>query len=57
MQGEFTVYTVTFNILVVKIPKINICNLSPFRKKCFGESVTKQCRVLFEITFYVFYFY
>ena len=46
-----------FNILAVKIPKIKICNPSPFRKKCFGALVTKQCRVLFEITFYEFYFY
>ena len=43
------------NILVVKIPKVKVCNPSPFRKTCFVTSLMKQCHVLFEITFHVFF--
>ena len=45
------------NILLVKIHKIKVCNPSPFRKTCFVMSLTKQCHVLFEITFHVFFFF
>ena len=44
------------NISVVKIPRIKVCNPSPFRKTCFVTSFTKQCYVFFEITFHVFFF-
>ena len=46
------------NILVVKIPRIKVCNPSPFRKTCFETSLTKQIKshVLFQITFHVFFF-
>ena len=44
------------NILVVKIPKIKVCNQSLFKKTCFVTSLTKQCHVLFEIMFHVFFF-
>ena len=40
------------NILLVKIPKIKVCNPSPL-KTCFATSLTKQCHVLFEITFHI----
>ena len=39
----------------MKIRKIKICNPSPFRKTCFVTSLTKQCHVLFEIAFHVFF--
>ena len=39
------------NILVVKIPKIKVCDPSQFMKTCFVTSLTNQCHVLFEITF------
>ena len=40
-----------WNTVVVKIPKIKVCNPSPFRKTFFVTSLTKQCHLLFEITF------
>ena len=40
---------------MVKIPKIKVCKLSPFRKTCFVTSLMKQCHVLFEITFSAFF--
>ena len=36
---------------------IKVCNNSPFRRTCFVTSLTKQCYVLFEITFFVFFFH
>ena len=45
------------NILVVKIPKIKVRNPSPFRKTCLVTALTKQSHVLFEIAFYVFFFF
>ena len=41
------------NILVVKIPKIKVCNPSQFRKTCFVTSLTNECHVLFEIKFFL----
>ena len=42
------------NILVVKFPKIKVCNPSSFKETLFGTSLRKQ--VLFEIKNYVFFF-
>ena len=55
IPGELTIYTDGCDILVVNIPKIKVCNNSPFRRTCFVTSLTKQCYVLFEIAFFVFF--
>ena len=39
--------------MVVKIPKIKVCNPFPFRKTSFATSLKKRCHMLFEITFHV----
>ena len=48
--------TLLSDVLVVKTPKIKVCNTFPFRKTCFVTLLRKQSHVLFEITFYLFIF-
>ena len=57
IEGRFTIYDLhcLCNILVAKIPMIKVCNPFPFRKTVFVTSLTKQCYVLFEIMFCVFF--
>ena len=42
--------------ILVKISKIKVCNPSSFKKTGFVTSLTKQCHVLFEITFHMCFF-